>query len=175
MASLLHRHGVPAHELSFFRERRAVGQRWLGLDYYATCEHRVASTGRRTPARSRRGLRSLAREYHDRYRIPLFHCETNRTPPDAEAWLVEQFEDVLSLRREGIPVFGFTWYSLTDQMDWHIALRERRNEVHPVGLLDLDRRERPVGAAYRALVQRWSAPLARGDDLDLTRDAAESA
>jgi beta-glucosidase len=175
MAGLLHRHGVPAHELSFFRERRATGQRWLGLDYYATCEHRVASSGRRTSARGRRGLRSLAREYHERYRVPLFHCETIRAPRHAESWLAEQFEDVLSLRREGIPVHGFTWYSLTDQMDWHLTLRERRNEVHPVGLLDLDRRERRVGAAYRALVARWSAPLARGDDVDRSREVVDSA
>ena len=50
MARFLNEHGVTSNDLSFFRERRAVGQRWLGVDYYPTCEwparshrHRIAS------------------------------------------------------------------------------------------------------------------------------------
>jgi beta-glucosidase/6-phospho-beta-glucosidase/beta-galactosidase len=159
MAGLLNESGVTSNDLSFFRERRAVGQRWLGLDYYPTCEHRVASTGRRTVARSPLGLSSLAREYYTRYRIPLFHCETNRTPRFAEQWLAEQWEDMVSLMRSGIPVKGFTWYSLTDQIDWQHALRVEQNDLHPVGLFDLERRIRPVGAAYAELVSRWSSQL----------------
>jgi len=49
-------------------------------------------------------------------------------------------------------VLGFTWYSLTDQIDWQHALRVERNDVHSVGLYDLDRRVRPVGEMYRAIV-----------------------
>jgi beta-glucosidase/6-phospho-beta-glucosidase/beta-galactosidase len=119
----------------------------------------VASTGRRTVTRTPRGLYSLAREYYGRYHIPLFHCETNRVPRFAEQWLDEQWADMMALRRSGIPVYGFTWYSLTDQIDWQHALRVERNDLHPVGLYDLQRRIRPVGAAYRDLVARWAAPL----------------
>jgi beta-glucosidase/6-phospho-beta-glucosidase/beta-galactosidase len=157
MAAYLHSHGVPSHELSFFREQRARGQRWIGLDFYLTCEHRIASTGRRTVARRGRGFRRLAEEYWHRYRLPLFHCETNRVSRLAPTWLAEQWSDVLALRAAGIPVHGFTWYSLTDQIDWQYALRFMRNEVHPVGLYDLDRRIRPVGVAYRELIARWRA------------------
>jgi beta-glucosidase len=165
MAGLLNRHGVTSNDLSFFRERRAVGQRWLGLDYYPSCEHRVASTGRRTVMRSRRGLRTLAQEYYARYGIPLFHCETNRVPRFAEEWLAEQWEDMMELRRSGVPVYGFTWYSLTDQIDWQHALRYERDDLHPVGLFDLNRRIRPVGIAYRDLVKRWSGDLPSADPL----------
>ena len=165
MAGLLNRHGVTSNDLSFFRERRAVGQRWLGLDYYPSCEHRVASTGRRTVMRSRRGLRSLAHEYYARYGIPLFHCETNRVPRFAQEWLAEQWEDMMELRRSGIPVYGFTWYSLTDQIDWQHALRFERDDLHPVGLYDLNRKIRPVGLAYRDLVKRWSHDLPSADVL----------
>jgi beta-glucosidase/6-phospho-beta-glucosidase/beta-galactosidase len=159
MAGLLNRHGVTSNDLSFFRERRAVGQRWIGLDYYPTCEHWVASTGRRTTARAARGLECLAREYYQRYRIPLFHCETNRVPRFAEEWLDDQWEATMNLRRSGIPVFGFTWYSLTDQIDWQHALRVERNDLHPVGLYDLNRKIRPVGVAYRELIARWRNAL----------------
>ena len=36
-----------------------------------------------------------------------------------------------SLREEGVPVVGFTWYSLTDQVDWDIQLREIKGKVTP--------------------------------------------
>lgn len=159
MAGYLHAHGVTSNDLSFFRERRAGGQRWLGLDFYPTCEHRVASTGRCTTARKGAGFRALAAEYFARYQAPLFHCETNRVCGPSVGWLREQWEDVTWLRAANIPVRGFTWYSLTDQIDWQHALRVERNDLHPVGLFDLDRKIRPVGAAYRDLVARWTPVL----------------
>ncbi|HZS59255.1 MAG TPA: family 1 glycosylhydrolase [Gemmatimonadaceae bacterium] len=154
MAAFLHHHGIPANELSFFRETRAVGQRWIGLDYYPTCEHRIAATGRSTTASSCRGLRALATDYWHRYHVPLFHCETNRISSRASAWLETQWREVQLLRAAGVPVHGFTWYSLTDQIDWQYALRLRRNDVYSVGLFDLKRRMRPVGSAYRDLIAR---------------------
>ena len=159
MAAYLNEHGVTSNDLSFFRERRATGQRWLGVDYYPTCEHRVYTTGRLTLSRDRRGFASLATEYWERYRLPLFHCETNRVPRFAEQWLDGQWADMLELRAAGIPLRGFTWYSLTDQIDWQYALREERNHLYPVGLFDLQRRIRPVGTAYRELVARWSEQM----------------
>ena len=47
------------------------------------------------------------------------------------------------------------WYSLTDQMHWDSALRGKRGNVNPLGLYDLDRNIRPVGGAYKRLIQQW--------------------
>ena len=163
MAGFLNENGVSSNDLSFFREKRAVGQRWLGMDYYPTCEHFVASTGRTTTRRAGQGFRALAFQYYERYRLPLFHCETNRVNGLAVSWLESQWQDVLALRAAGIPVHGFTWYSLTDQIDWQHALRVERNDVHPVGLFDLHRRARPVGEAYRRLIAEYSGIL-NGDE-----------
>ncbi len=165
MAGFLNEHGVTSNDLSFFREKRAVGQRWLGMDYYPTCEHRVSSTGRTTTKWNGHGFYSLAVEYYDRYRIQLFHCETNRTTRLAVDWLEDQWNDVLALHRRGIPIHGFTWYSLTDQIDWQHALRVERDDVHTVGLFDLDRKIRPVGEAYRRIVAEYSPIMASGDPL----------
>ena len=66
---------------------------------------------------------------------------------------------MLRVRNNGVPIVGFTWYSLTDQIDWDHGLREERNKVTPVGLYDLDRKIRPVGAAYRQLIQDWREVL----------------
>jgi beta-glucosidase/6-phospho-beta-glucosidase/beta-galactosidase len=159
MAAYLNEHGVTSNDLSFFRERRAVGQRWLGTDYYLTCEHRVAANGRCTTMRNGMGFRALAAQYYQRYGLPLFYCETNQVSSRAVEWLNGQWSDVVALRSSGVPVCGFTWYSLTDQIDWQHALRVERNDLHPVGLYDLDRRPRPVARRYREIVASWSAAV----------------
>ena len=40
-------------------------------------------------------------------------------------------------------------------MDWDTALREDNGHVNPLGLFDLDRKIRPVGEAYRKLIDDW--------------------
>lgn len=158
MAGWLHRHGVSSTDLAFFRERRAVGRRWLGTDYYETCEHRVLTGGHQeTEITGALGYARLARRYWRRYELPIFHCETNMTDGRAVDWLARQWREVERLRAWGVPVFGFTWFSLCDQVDWQHALRWERDELHPVGLYDLARQERAVGAAYRALVREHAA------------------
>jgi hypothetical protein len=62
---------------------------------------------------------------------------------------------VLRVRNNGVPIVGFTWYSLTDQMDWDTALREENGRVTKVGLYDLDRNIRPVGRSYKQMIQDW--------------------
>ena len=157
MAGYLNENGVTSNDLSFFRERRAVSQRWIGLDYYATCEHAVNLAGDTMRCERRRGLASLAVEYHARYGVPLFHCETNSIDPGAEEWLADQWQEIRAVRAHGVPVLGFTWYSLTDQIDWQYSLRVEHNHVHPVGLYDLQRQIRPVGTAYRDLIASQGA------------------
>ncbi len=55
------------------------------------------------------------------------------------------------MRADGVPVVGFTWYSLTDQVDWDVELAEQRGRVNACGLYDLDRNPRPVAAATAAV------------------------
>ena len=78
---------------------------------------------------------------------------------EAVLWLWKQWANVLRVRNDGIPVVGFTWYSLTDQVDWDTALREDNGRVNALGLFDLERRIRPVGEAYRKIVREWSDVL----------------
>ena len=91
------------------------------------------------------------------------HTETNMAegPAGDEAvqWLWKQWANVLRVRNDGIPIVGFTWYSLTDQIDWDNALREEKGTVNPVGLYDLDRKIRPVGEAYKRLIEEWADVL----------------
>ncbi len=59
------------------------------------------------------------------------------------------------MRFDGVPVLGFTWYSLIDQIDWDTALAEKNNTVNPCGLYDLNRQPRPVAAAYKMLLEEY--------------------
>ncbi|HUR47765.1 MAG TPA: hypothetical protein VMZ27_17910 [Candidatus Saccharimonadales bacterium] len=63
------------------------------------------------------------------------------------------------MRNCGAPIVGFTWYSLTDQVDWDTALRENNGRVNPLGLYDLDRKIRAVGKAYKDLIRDWREVL----------------
>jgi len=135
----------------------------MGTDYYITNEHRVFANGSTEPSGEVFGYSEITRQYHERYHIPVMHTETNLsegpTGEEGVNWLWKEWANVLRVRNVGIPVVGFTWYSITDQMDWDTALREPNLHVSPVGLFDLDRNIRPVGRAYKQLVQDWSSVL----------------
>lgn len=80
------------------------------------------------------------------------HTETNISEPHSVEWLEKQWANVYRLKQDGVPIVGFTWYSLTDQVDWDSALREDAGRINPLGLFDSDREIRPVGKAYRELI-----------------------
>ena len=102
------------------------------------------------------GWYQITKEYYQRYKKPVMHTETNVFEADAApTWLWKQWVNVLRMRRDGVPVLGFTWYSLTDQIDWDIQLARKVGTVCSCGLYDLDRRPRPVADAYRELLQEF--------------------
>jgi beta-glucosidase/6-phospho-beta-glucosidase/beta-galactosidase len=152
--------GMTREEYHFFLDRSSLRHHCImGNDYYITNEHRVRADGVTSAAGDVFGYDEITRQYYDRYRLPVMHTETNLVegPNGDEAvnWLWKQWANVLQVRNTGVPIVGFTWYSLTDQMDWDVALREENNRVTPVGLYDLDRNIRPVGRCYKQLIDDW--------------------
>jgi beta-glucosidase/6-phospho-beta-glucosidase/beta-galactosidase len=135
----------------------------MGNDYYATNEHRVTASGKIHPSGEVFGYDEITRQYYNRYRIPVMHTETNLNegPRGDEAvfWLWKEWANVLRVRNDGVPIVGFTWYSITDQVDWDIALREERGHVNPLGLFDLNRKIRAVGRKYQQLIADWQEVL----------------
>ncbi|HEX2864772.1 MAG TPA: family 1 glycosylhydrolase [Deinococcales bacterium] len=131
----------------------------MGNDYYVTNEHRVLSDGSTSASGEIFGYAMITEQYYRRYRLPVMHTETNLSigPKGDEPvdWLFKEWANVAHLRSLGIPIVGFTWYSLTDQVDWDSALRDPKGNVNPLGLYDLDRKIRPVGEAYRELIAAW--------------------
>jgi beta-glucosidase/6-phospho-beta-glucosidase/beta-galactosidase len=159
MYEFLMDNGMRREEYHFFLSHNMKHHCILGNDYYVTNEHRVAPDGTTSPSGEVFGYNEITRQYYERYLLPVMHTETNYSQgsrgDEAVYWLWKEWANVLRIRNNGIPVVGFTWYSLTDQMDWDSALRENNGNVNPLGLYDLDRNIRPVGDAYRELIQSW--------------------
>ena len=68
----------------------------------------------------------------------------------------------------------FTWYSLIDQIDWHVELAEQLWVANACGPYDLERRPRPVAAAYRDLLAelRGTTSVPHGELFEVTDAAA---
>jgi beta-glucosidase/6-phospho-beta-glucosidase/beta-galactosidase len=151
--------GMTRDEYHFFLTHRLKQHCILGNDYYMTNEHRVFADGHTESSGEVFGYSEITRQYYERYHLPVMHTETNlREGPkgdEAVHWLWKEWANVLRIRNVGIPTVGFTWYSLTDQVDWDTALREQNGNVNPLGLYDLDRNIRAVGKAYKKLISDW--------------------
>ena len=152
-------HGMTRKEYHFFLDNKVKGRCVMGNDYYNTNEHRVAADGTVRPSGEIYGYYLITKQYYERYYLPVMHTETNfaqgPTGDEAVQWLWRQWANLLRLHYDGTPLVGFTWYSLTDQVDWDTALRKNNGTVNPLGLCDLDRNIRPVGEAYKQIIRDW--------------------
>jgi len=163
MYELLMDNGMTRDEYHFFINHSLKHHCIMGNDYYLTNEHRVAADGATRASGELFGYALITKQYYDRYRLPVMHTETNlvqgSTGKEAVNWLWKEWANVLRVRNDGVPIVGFTWYSLTDQVDWDTALREDNGHVNALGLYDLERNIRPVGTAYKTLIESWRAIL----------------
>jgi beta-glucosidase/6-phospho-beta-glucosidase/beta-galactosidase len=150
--------GLSRAEYEWFMQNMPAGEQILGMDYYGRNEHIVTPSGRRIPCEDVLGWSAIAGDYHTRYGLPMMHTETNMLhAKDGPAWLWKQWINLLRIRERGVPMLGFTWYSLTDQVDWDIALAEKRGHVNGCGLYDLNRRPNPVAQEYKALIEEFGS------------------
>jgi beta-glucosidase/6-phospho-beta-glucosidase/beta-galactosidase len=147
--------GLTRDEYQWFRDNQRRDRCVLGNDYYVTNEHVVCAEHQIDPSGEIFGYYVITKQYWERYRLPVMHTETNFTADGAVQWLRKEWANMHRLQLDGVPILGFTWYSLTDQVDWDIALREDRGHVHTVGLYDLNRKIRDVGTAYKQLIAHW--------------------
>jgi beta-glucosidase/6-phospho-beta-glucosidase/beta-galactosidase len=176
MREHLRRCGMPDNEYAWFMNQDVRPRAILGVDYYDWNEKVIDHDGHPQSLGELFGWTVIAGQYYNRYRRPLMHTETNKLDArEAPRWLWRQWHNVQLLRSTGVPVVGFTWYSLTDQVDWDVALGSARGIVNPVGLFDLNRDPRTVGQAYRHLVKLYSDELAAAPTLEDVLCGAESA
>ena len=148
--------GMTREEYHWFSENHVKARCIMGNDYYVTNEHLVHPDASTTASGEIFGYYVITHQYFSRYGLPVMHTETNLQDAErAPQWLRKEWINMHRLKLDGVPILGFTWYSLTDQVDWDTALRENAGRVNPVGLYDLNRKIRPVGEAYKQLIEQW--------------------
>jgi beta-glucosidase/6-phospho-beta-glucosidase/beta-galactosidase len=167
--------GMTRDEFLWFMRTAPAGFQIMGNDYYGHNEKLVLPDGSMIYGEDVLGWYQITLRYYNRYYKPVMHTETSTPFPDINPrWLWKQWTNVLRMRRDGIPVLGFTWYSLIDQVDWDTQLSQKNGRVMPCGLYDIDRRPRPVAAEYQKLIREFSdiTVLAHGEMFELTDRAA---
>ncbi len=154
-------HGMTDEDVGWFAEHPARID-VLGLDYYSHSEHQFHKHGSVVPSGSPRGFASVARDYIDRYGLPVMLSETNIRGFvfDRVSWLKYMVEQCEQLGGEGVDFRGFCWFPFIDSTDWDSLLRHARGHVDPVGIywLDTERRHR-----YPSILSRYYGQLALGE------------
>jgi beta-glucosidase/6-phospho-beta-glucosidase/beta-galactosidase len=159
MYNYLMENGMTPDEYFWFEHNQVKARCIMGNDYYATNEHLVLPNGTTQASGEVFGYYVITHQYYNRYRLPIMHTETNMKMPDSVNWLYRQWANLHRLKQDGVPIIGFTWYSLTHQVDWDTALREDAGRIHEVGLYDLERNIMPAGIAFKRLIQQWQEVL----------------
>jgi beta-glucosidase/6-phospho-beta-glucosidase/beta-galactosidase len=152
--------GMTRDEYHWFLQHHVRSRCVMGNDYYQTNENLVHADGSISLSGEIFGYYPITHQYFARYSLPVMHTETNGLGGlDAVKWLKKEWANVHRLKQDGVPILGFTWYSLQDQVDWDSGLRENNGHVNPLGLCNLDREINPVGHAYKKLISEWSQTL----------------
>ncbi len=159
MYEYLLKNGMTPQEYSWFTQNQVKAKCIMGNDYYVTNEHLVFPDGHTQAAGEIFGYYVITSQYYKRYKLPIMHTETNIKMPACKEWFLKQWANVHRLKHDGIPIIGFTWYSLLHQVDWDSALRNDAGIVNELGLFDLDRKIMPVGEAYKTLIENWKEIL----------------
>lgn len=155
MYEYLLQNGMTKSEYNWFTQNQVKARCIMGNDYYVTNEHLVHPDGHTQASGEIFGYYVLTNQYYNRYKLPIMHTETNIKMPACKEWLLKQWANLHRLKQDGVPIVGFTWYSLLHQVDWDSALRNDAGNINELGLYDLDRNIMPVGVAYKHLIKEW--------------------
>lgn len=173
-------HGATDSELDWLR-RNCVNFDILGANYYpwSYAELRQRPNGKPyTVVRRASGhkIELILRDAWERYHMPIMVTETsaNGDVIARAKWMDETLATVGSLRRQGIPVIGYTWFPLFTMVDW--KYRKGRHPIdkylHHLGLYDsafdaegvLHRHETPLVKHFQSHIAQSMPPVAGHTD-----------
>ena len=129
LADYLAHHGFSDDDFVWAQEHVAKPD-VMGVNYYPAIsterfERGVFHTGGPLDIRPRmnawtEGLEEVLTAYAERYGAPVFLTETCWTGsvPERIDWLDASVECIRQLRERGLDVVGYTWWSLTDMVEW---------------------------------------------------------
>jgi len=137
-------HGVQDNELDWF-EQNLVRPDLIGVNYYpAWTTMSFDELGAEVPIDAgTAGLAEMLRLYYERYNIPLALTETSREEGEQARvdWVRDSVATVQSLRTDGMPIVGYTWFPFFALYDWlyRESTSPADNWLVQLGLYDLVR------------------------------------
>lgn len=179
-------HGLADADLEWFRTNTAPPD-VMGVNYYPQhstelFERDRVHSGGPGDLRPRHnawtdGLAELLRSWAERYGVPVMLTETSFTGTVDErlTWLDASVALVHELRDEGLPLVGYTWWCITDMIEWTYRQGDQPPMAYRLrmGLWDLvedhagvlQRVKNPVADRFRAhaLAAPTGAPAPTGD------------
>lgn len=182
LAPFLLAHGFTADELAWARANVAEPD-VVGVNYYPQHSTEVFEAGVELGGgpgelRPRRdagteGLADVLRSYAERYGKPVFLTETGYTGTESAriAWLEASVAEVERLRADGVDVVGYTWWCVTDMIEWSYRYGdgEPLDYLLRMGLWSLEPDERGDLRRVRTVVADRFRGLAQADSRRTTR------
>ena len=129
-------HGVRQDELRQFADR-PIDLDVLGLNFYPQWSTKqLATDARGRPyyqlvERDGAGFASLITDYYEHYRAPIMITETSAkgSIETKRRWLAASVATTGHLRKQGVPVVGYSWFPLFTMVDWKYRTgRKPRNK-----------------------------------------------
>jgi beta-glucosidase/6-phospho-beta-glucosidase/beta-galactosidase len=172
----LHGHGLTERDLAWFHDH-AVSYDVFGVNFYPWSHNEVRlgpgglPTRRPFPADGDSIALAIQNAYR-RYNMPLMVTETSTAQglEARERWMDESIRAVFDLRRQGVPVIGYTWFPLITMINWDYRAGREPVDAYllHLGLYDsefdeqriLRRRATPLVARYRGYTQGAVPPVA---------------
>jgi beta-glucosidase len=161
--SYLLEHGVTEHDLEWFR-RNAVRYDVLGANFYPWSYSPMAERGQKirflrhlTPGAA---LGQVLRYVYDHCQMPIMVTETSSHLDVAgrQLWMDTTIDAVRALRREGMPLVGYTWFPMFSLYRWDCRLSTRPLDGYlmHLGLYELERdADRLLRRTATPLVERY--------------------
>jgi len=175
LANYLCSHGMTDADMGWFRTN-AVTFDFFGANFYpwSYSELKKESNGALkyvTGDTSGDKIAVVIREAYQRYQMPIMVTETsaNKTINQRALWMHETLDTVRSLRTQGIPVIGYTWFPLFTMIDWayRTGRRPLKDYLIHLGLYDsafdaqgnLRRRKTPLVKRYQRHMAQLMPPV----------------
>ncbi len=155
-------YGMSEIDLEWFRTNPRMPD-VLGLDYYPHSDWQLDQVGdsvQQRRAENPVGLYGVAKAYYQRYGLPMLMTETSIEGKaiNREIWFDTTVQETRRLREEGVPLLGYFWWPMIDQVDWDGALTHRIGKVHHVGLFSLQRQaDGTLARRATSMVKRFRA------------------
>jgi beta-glucosidase/6-phospho-beta-glucosidase/beta-galactosidase len=162
------RHGVSWLDLEEIR-RGQVELEIIGLNFYPQWSthqlfvKRTGHLGYRRVEQEGSGFEELIRSYHDRYNVPIMITETSAAGDDMvrEKWLRLSTTTIKELRRDGVPVIGYTWFPMCTMIDWRYRFGRQPASAYRIELglyrLSEERGKRWHASSLVPQFQRYAA------------------